>query len=140
MPETYMQMKKRFEEELNAFPMTFAFSQRQLDEALVKLGATLEEVCSFPSGGVLRKTDVKALLALFDKHDKERQATFEDDATLVEAMRYQLGNHEYGFTGDPEPALRALGIAHGGMTDRERSCFLTARKQFLSHDVVEGAA
>lgn len=129
--ETYLQMKERQREELEAFPMAFAFSQKQLDEALAKLGAeSKEDVCAIPGGGIILKANKKALVRLFVNHMDERATAYESDSMLTEAIRYELGNHEYGYTGDPTTdALRALGYDLDTITERERACFEVARDQ-----------
>ena len=33
-----------------------------------------------------------------------------DEKELINAIAYELNNHEYGYTGDIEPALEALGL------------------------------
>lgn len=59
--QPYLDLKKKHEEELNAFPIAYAFSDEQLKEALKKLGAesTKECVTVFGHGDIVKKVDAK---------------------------------------------------------------------------------
>lgn len=41
--QAYLDMTKRQQQELTDFPIAYAFNEKQLEEALEKLGATKEE-------------------------------------------------------------------------------------------------
>ena len=128
--ETYQELKTRTGKEIADFPMAFAFSAKQLEEALAKLEATKDEVVSIGSGGIVRKTDSAAFVAMFERHESERIAAFKHDSTLIEAICYELGNHEYSYTGDPSDALDALGITLDDK--RTAKCFKFARDKYLA--------
>ena len=127
--ETYQELKTRWGKEINAFPMAFAFSNEQLKEVLVNLETTIEEVVSIGSGGIIRKTDLVAYEALFERIGVERVAAFENNVVLIEAIRHELGNHEYIYTSDPTDALNALEITLDD--ERTATCFKIARAQYL---------
>lgn len=125
--ETYREMKKRQQEEINAFPMAFAFSKTQLTEGMQKLGPQpddADQIVSIGGGGFVRKTDVEAFRQMFCLHRLERKSAMDADRTgdgfLLEMFRYELANHEYGYTRDAEPALDALGIALEDLARDER--------------------
>lgn len=125
--ETYREMKKRQQEEINAFPMAFAFSKTQLTEGMQKLGLQpddADQIVSIGGGGFVRKTDVEAFRQMFCLHRLERKSAMDADRTgdgfLLEMFRYELANHEYGYTRDAEPALDALGIAVEDLARDER--------------------
>ena len=108
---TYTELKQSHSAALNAFPMAFAFSNKQLDEALEKLGAKdTSEVVKISGGGLILKTNKKPLVALFLKHEKERSEALKNDEYLKQALTYELANHEYGYTYDIEDTLDAIGI------------------------------
>jgi hypothetical protein len=46
---------------------------------------------------------------------------------LTNAIQYELSNHEYAYTNDPEPALSALGITLKG----NEECFVEARNRYM---------
>lgn len=51
--ETYAQMKKRHQDEVNALPLMFAFSNDQFDEGCRKLGVTDPKSELYALGGLL---------------------------------------------------------------------------------------
>ena len=128
--ETYNELKVRISAEVNAFPLGFAFSDEQLKEALAKLGATADECLSIGAGGILRKCDKAKFDALFIRHETEREAALDNDDVLREAIRYELGNHEYCITGCSGDALGALGITLDD--ERKKRIFNEARLEYAN--------
>jgi len=115
--ETYQELKKRQEGELNDFPIIFAFSNKQLEEGMNKHGLTikdLDKIVSIGGGGFIKKTDADALHDLFDKHHQEFDSSINGDLTgkgfIFEAFSYELSNHEYCVTGDIQDAIDSLGF------------------------------
>lgn len=108
----YSDLKNKQAKELNEFPMFFAFSQKQFDEGMIKLGVTnIDELISINgTGGYIKKVDESKLDELFKRHQTELTNAYEDDVFLIEAYRYELANHEYGYTGDPSDAINAIGL------------------------------
>ena len=111
--ENYTSMKQRHSEEFSKFEgIFFAFSNEQLKEGMIKIGLKEDDygsLVSIGAGGYLRKDKREDFKALFARQDKERKELRKDEARLVEALVYELGNHEYCITGNPEDALSALG-------------------------------
>ena len=126
--ETYTEIKKRHHDEFNAFPVAFAFNEEQLKEALVKLGAEQKECCTIGGGGIIKKTDSAALNSLLKQHGSEMASFYENDASLIDAIVYELGNHEYCITYDPTDTIEALGLDM--KQERVQDCFEQARKQY----------
>ena len=58
----------------------------------------------------VRKTDRERLDALFAKYDAELAELIKDNKFLKNALFYELGNYEYGYTYDESEALQALGL------------------------------
>lgn len=111
----YRELKERNEKKLNNFPMGFAFSRKQLEEVKLKLNvAKCSELLSIGCGGFIRKKDQKAFDELFSSIDKElRDAIFSDttgEGFALDALSYELSNHEYCISLDPTDALEELGI------------------------------
>ena len=127
----YNELKETHQKELNAFPMAFAFSNEQFKKGLEKLGVTKEDVLSIAGGGFIRKSDAKAFSDLFLNQDMAMVEAFKDDAFLTDAIRYELGNHEYCITYNPSDAMDALGLSLDD--ERTAECFKAARKQYLEH-------
>ena len=133
--ESYRQMRVRQQQEVNGFPMAFAFSDRQFAEGMRALGldpSDTGQVLSIGGGGFIRKTDAEAFHAMFRRHRLERKAAMDADRTgdryLLEMFRCELSDHEYGYTRDAEPALMALGVywEEIGSDERLRYAFETA--------------
>lgn len=110
----YLELKKRHEKELEEFPIAYAFNDKQLKEALEKLGATKEECVSvFGHGDIVRRQDAKDLVKMFTRHDKElKQKLIDDPEFTYEAFVYEMDNHEYAINWSAdEDVLAAFGIS-----------------------------
>lgn len=112
----YAELKQRQHEEFAAFPMQFAFSDQQFAEGMAALGLTsadTDKIYKAPGGGFYRKEDSPRLKAMMDRFDRELQSAISGDGTgdgfIYEMFLYELGNHEYGYTGDLSETLYALG-------------------------------
>lgn len=127
---TYQELKKKHRAELDAFPIAFAFTDKQLAEGLAKLGIDATEAVRIPGGGFIRKTDKQALLDLLDRHKREREQALQDDAFVLEAIEYELSNHEFCITYDPEPALSEVGVSLED--ERVQQLYDTAKEKYLA--------
>ena len=107
----YTELKAKHREEWNAFPIAFAFNKEQLSEGLRKLGVTKEEVVGVQGGGFIRKTDEQKFFDLFLRQFEETEKHTLDDTFLLDAIKYELANHEFCVTYDPIPALDAIGVS-----------------------------
>lgn len=115
----YKAMIAKHQEEVNNFPMAFAFGKEQFAQAMRKLGLDLsdtDKVCSFYGvGDIIRKSDVPALKQMIAKHNAEIKQAIADDETgegfIFDMFDYELSNHEYGYTRDASDALAALGAS-----------------------------
>lgn len=137
-PITYAELKQRQQAEVNAFPIAFAFGAQQFEEGMKKLGLTpseREKVVGIGGGGFIRKDDRETLMEMFRQHKRQRKIAAAADKTgngyLLEMFRYELANHEYGYTRDAEPALEALGLTEQEIVEDERlrTAYLTACRQ-----------
>jgi len=108
MDTTYSQLKKKHSQELDNFPIFFAFSNEQLAEGLNKLNTTKENIVSIGMGGFVAKENVKNFRNLLDAHNTEMVESLKNDDFLVDALVYELNNHEYSYTWDMTPALETL--------------------------------
>lgn len=104
-------MKQRHSEEFGKFDgLFFAFNTDQFKEGIEKIGLNEgEKVVSIGAGGYLKKSRVNDFNALMDKHKKERTALRKDKKKLIDALVYELDNHEFNYSGDPEDAVLAVG-------------------------------
>ncbi len=110
----YREIKEKHQNEVNSFPMVFAFSNKQFEEGMRKLGlepTDTDKVYKLGgTGGFYRKEDSSALHEMFDRHSKELSDAMQDEEFIFEAFDYELGNHEFIVTGDVTDAVEALGM------------------------------
>ena len=135
----YTELKDKHSKMVNEFPMAFAFSDKQFEEAKDKLGVkSNDELLSIPSGGMIRKTDREAYTSLFRTINQEDNEAEKDDEYLYQGFLYELGNHEYCYTGDPEQTLDCFGLTIDEVNSDERlkRIFKKARDKYyiLSED------
>lgn len=116
---SYTELMKRHQEEVNAFPMFFAFSDEQFVKGMRKLGlqpSETDKVYRTWTGGFYRKSDAPARREMLDRHEREHQNAIAADKTgngyIFEMFYYELANYEYGYTGDPSDAIDALGLTY----------------------------
>lgn len=112
--QEYLDLKKKHQKEFESFPIAYAFNEEQMKEALEKLGATKEEcVTVFGHGDIVKRTDVKALLAMMKNHDEELKQKLKDDPKFAEAaFLYEMDNHEYAINWSAdEDVLAAFAIS-----------------------------
>ena len=94
--------------ELEDFPIAYAFNEKQLEEALKKLGAKKEEcVTLFNHGDVLKKTDVPAFKTMLKRHTKELQEAMKNEDFAEAAFLYEMDNHEYAINWDGDADVLA---------------------------------
>ena len=131
----YLNLKSKHEKEMNAFPMAFAFSNKQFEEAKKKLNVfSNDELLSIPGGGMIRKTDNAAFTKMYFDMNEESSKAMEDDEYLYEGILYELGNHEFCITYDPDDTLRCFSLTKDEVDKDERlsRIFTTARGQYLA--------
>ena len=112
----YMELKQRQQAEFNAFPMQFAFSERQFAEGMAALGLAptdTDKIYSAPGGGFYRREDSQRLKDMMNRFDRELAEAVAADETgegfVYEMFLCALDDHEFGYTMDTEEALDALG-------------------------------
>lgn len=109
----YSEMKSKHRDEFDALPIYFAFNDKQFEEAMTKMGLTVDDtdkVARIPAGGFCLKTNVKMVLDTFLRHEQEHAAALIDPEYVYEMFFYELNNHEYGYTWDESDTIRALGL------------------------------
>jgi len=124
----YAAIKNRQQQEVNAFPMRFAFNKEQFERGMRELGlkpTDTDKVYSLPgTGGFYRRTDAPKLHEMFDRHSNELQAAIDGDATgegfIFQMFSYELANHEYGYTGSIDSTLDALCLTVEEINDNPR--------------------
>ena len=136
MKNVYLELKGQHEKRINEFPMAFAFSNEQFKEVKEKLGVIdNSELLSTSAGGFIRKSDSEAYTALFQEINKEDQEALKDDEYLYQGFLYELGNHEFCITYDPESTLDCFGLTVEDVQSDERllTIFKKAKAEYLSN-------
>ncbi len=134
----YLKLKNKHQQEVNDFPMFFAFSDKQFEEGMKRFGlkpTDTDKIYKLGStGGFYRKSDAKALRDMLDRHSQEMDEAIKNDDDFVYSMfSYELGNHEYCITYDPEPTLCACGLDVDDLAKNERllQLFKKAKADYL---------
>lgn len=114
----YSELRERQQKEINDFPMFFAFNNKQFEEGMLKLGLKPSDTGKIyklgNTGGFYRKSDSQAFRDMLERHYQEKADAIAADTTgdgfIFDMFNYELANHEYGYTHDPEDTLDALGM------------------------------
>ena len=135
--QEYLDLQDKHREELNAFPIAYAFNDEQLKEALEKLGATKEEcVTVFGHGDIVKKTDAKRFIAMLKRHtDEVKEKLKTDPEFALAAFLYEMDNHEYAinWSGD-EDVLSCFAISWDDIEEWGlQLVWATARRKHMEH-------
>lgn len=97
MRQAYLDLQKKHQQELSDFPIAYAFSEQQLQEALVKLGAESKEECVtiFGHGDIVKRENAKPFLKLLERQTKELKEAMKNKEFAEAAFLYEMDNHEY---------------------------------------------
>ena len=127
MSETYTQMMKRHHDEFNKFPLGAAFNDEQFDEMMRKWGlepTDTDKILRLFGGAFIRKSDKQAFDDMNKRHRVEVDEAIKNDTTgagfIKQMFYYELCNHEYSYTMDPEDTLDALGYTVDDILADER--------------------
>lgn len=113
----YSEMKHRHQQEFNALPLHFAFGDEQIKRKMAELGLTEENIASriivIPgTGGFMLREDYPQFVEICERHEREMKEAIaaDKDGTgfIFEMFRYELANHEYGYTMSDSQTLSAL--------------------------------
>ena len=135
---SYKMLKEKHQQEVNAFPIQFAFSNEQFERGMRELGlepTDTDKICRVLGSGFIRSTDSSEFLNMFNRHRKEREEAIANDKTgegyILEMFKCELANYEYGYTGDASDAIEALDLTMEEIyADRRMKCaFEKACKQ-----------
>ena len=109
---TYRELKERQQQEVNAFPMFAAFSEKQFDEGMQRLKIkSRKNVLSIGAGVFIRKDDRDAFVSMMKRHtDEVKQACAADqtgDGFIFDMFYSCLADHEYSYTRDLADGIAA---------------------------------
>ena len=110
----YLEFKRDQEKIMNEFESIFyAFNDKQFEEGMEKFGldkADTGKIASLGGGGYILKDKSKAFYNMVNEFSNGLEAGLKEEVFLLEALTYELQNHEYNYTGELEQAFAALGI------------------------------
>lgn len=82
-----------------------------------------DKIYSIGAGGYVRRLDADAMHELIERHQHERKQAIENDVNgdgyIYQMFRSELANHEYGYTGDIEETLDAVGVTLDDLNKHE---------------------
>ena len=148
MNNLYQTLRDRQQEAVNDYLKEgafFAFSDKQFRAGLEKLGIAEEDAGKRLSrlgntGGYMVKDRVAGLKTLLDNNDRERQEALDDPDTgrqfAFDMFYYELNNHEFCLTEDPEETLDALGLT---WDDIKKSALLSQTLQEAASKIIKNA-
>lgn len=118
MKNRYAILREKQQEEFNKLPLGFAFSNEQFTKMMEGWGLDpdkdTDKIYRIPGGGFIQKKDHALLHETIDRHKREIDEAVEADLDgtgfVYEMFLYEMDNHEYGYTGDLEDTLEALGM------------------------------
>lgn len=106
---TYQEYKKIQEKQIDALPLFWAFNNEQFTKGMAKIGATeKKELVSIGNGGFMKKVDTQLWVNFLN--DNALETLMLDPDFAYQAFCYELINHEFCYTNDPDDALSALGM------------------------------
>ena len=134
--QDYVQLRDRQMDELNNFPIAYAFDEKQLEEALQKLGATKEEcITIFGHGDIVKKENAPKFIDMLKRHTDEVKEALKDKEFALAAFLYEMDNHEYviNYDGDGD-ILGCFGMEKEDLEEMSlEDVYMLARKKHFDH-------
>lgn len=123
----YTEMKKHHQEEVDALPIYWAFTEERFDEVLKELGLTKNDTDKLrraPGGGFCLASDAKMIADTLRGHRREMEEAISADKTgdgfIKDMFMYELRNHEYTYTCEVEETVEACGFTMEQVENDER--------------------
>ena len=124
----YAEMLDFNRQEVEAFPLFYAFTDEALNEGMQRLGVdNFNDICKVGWATFIQKTDFNAYVEMIEQQQARKEEAFKDDSFLKNALIYELFNHEYSYTLEPESAIEALGFQMQEIENNKR--FMKILKQ-----------
>lgn len=112
--QNYRALKRKHQQSLENFEGIFyAFSEKQFKEGLEKLSLSEgdeSKLLKLGTGSFILKDRASDFEKLMLSNERELKESLKNEKFLLNALRYELSNHEYSYTGDIYPALSALSL------------------------------
>lgn len=131
--QAYLDLQKKQQDELTAFPIAYVFNDKQLEEALEKLGATKAECVTYMGhGDIMKKSDAPAFTAMLKRHLAEMREALMNEEFAVAAFLHEMYNHEYAINWDGDAdVLAAFAMDEKDLDELGlKNAYKRARKQY----------
>ena len=139
----YVDYKAKQQKEFNKLPMKAAFGDKQFEEMMAEWGLStseedLKKISYLGCGVYCLKEDEHLFIEFSERSVKEDEEFYSNDENLKDALIYEFGNHERGYTWEFENGIIALGFSIKEFLSDERKAkvFTEARKEYI--DKLEG--
>lgn len=129
----YWDLRSRQQAEFDALPIRAAFSDEQFTQMMREWGlepTDTDKIYSLGYGAFYRREDAALIRETAERHANEMDAAMLDDDFMVDAIEFELGNHEYIITYDSDDALDALGLSLDD--ERVMRLYKIALRKYLS--------
>ncbi len=130
---TYAEFTQAKANDFNSFNMLFAFRQTDFDNGIKSRGWEGQSLIRVMGNGFILASDKDKFSALLDSREKALNDFLSVDEQFFDAIRHELYNHEYGYTGDCNSALEALGLCIGAMTDTQQKLLFKACREVMAN-------
>lgn len=135
--QAYLDLQEKHRQEINNFPIAYAFSEQQLKEALEKLGvgSVKECVTIFGHGDIVKKENAKPFVDMLKRHTKEVKEALKDKEFAEAAFLYEMDNHEYAINWDGDAdVLSCFGIDFNELKEMGlEDAYRRARNAHMKH-------
>lgn len=106
----YKETKDYIQKKVNDFPYMWAFSNQQFAELKKREQVEDKDLMQLNTGAIIRKTDLERHRKLSAEINDLMEKGYKDYNYCLEMFRYELANHEYGYTWDLDDTIHGLGI------------------------------
>lgn len=114
----YKSLIEKQQLEIENFPMFFSFDNKQFQEGMEKIGLKdndIDKIVSLGAGGYIKRDDIQTYKDMFKRHKEEINTEIANDKTgsgfIKDMFKYELINHEYGYTMDLQDTISSLGLS-----------------------------
>lgn len=134
---SYLELKRKHQDELSKFPLFFAFNEFQFEDGMNKLGlkpSETDKINRINACCYCKKSDSKSYKNMYKRFALEKREALKDDNYVLEMFQCEMKNHEYDLTHDDKEVIEACGLDMFEMnsSQRLRLLYIQAKKSFLS--------
>lgn len=109
----YVEWKKQRQESLSKLPFKAAFGKKQFEEMMASWGLTttdedMKKICPLVGGAYCLVEDRHLFFEWAEEQDRLQKEFLSDEEQLKDALIYEFGNHECGYTMNPDDGVLAL--------------------------------